>query len=102
MTKKEFKEYCDFHKYTGAGRENDITALFYDWKSNEEGHGFKYCVYARTQNASRTELLNVLYDFVTGKIEDIQEYYINIFVAQTDKQRFKVPISSSGLKGFYL
>jgi len=95
MNKKEFLELCDYHKYTGAGRENgDLNALFFDWKS---GEGYKYCVYARACNATKQQLVNVLYDFVTGKKQDVDEYYIQLIVAPADEFRFKVPISGSGL-----
>ncbi len=95
MNKKEFLELCDYHKYTGAGRENgDLNALFFDWKS---GEGYKYCVYARACNATKQKLVSVLYDLITGKKQDVDEYYIQLVVAPTDEFRFKVPICGSGL-----
>jgi hypothetical protein len=94
MTKKEFTERSDYHKYTGAGRNSgDVNALFFDWK---QGMGYKWCVYARACNATKQELVKALYDVVTGKREDV-EYYIQIVVAPTDEFRFKVPLSGSGL-----
>jgi hypothetical protein len=103
MNKKEFKALVDIHKYTGGGRENDITAVFFNWKSGEATDkwrgGFKYCVYARTSMATRDELINALYDIVSGKKEDVEEYYINLAAAPTDDFRFKVPISGGGLRG---
>ena len=96
MTKKEFLEFCDYHKYTGAGRDSgDMNALFFDWKT---GDGYKYCVYARACNATKQQLVDVLYDFVTDKKQDVDEYYIQLVVAPQDELRFKVPISGSGLR----
>ena len=102
MTKKEFLEYVDYHRYTGAGRTTgDLNALFYDWKQgtttdNKIFVGFKYCVWARACNATKKELVDLLYNFITGKIEDTP-WYVQLTVALTDRQRFKVPIAGSGL-----
>jgi hypothetical protein len=92
MTKKEFQLRCDYHKYTGAGKENDISAIFYDRTSD----GNKYCVYARTSNAGKKALIDELYKVISGEIEDTV-WYIQLVVAETDEQRFKVPIMGSGL-----
>jgi hypothetical protein len=102
MNKKDFKALVDIHKYTGGGRENDVTAVFFDWKSGEatdRWRGFKYCIYARTSMATRDELINALYEIVSGKKEDVEEYYINLAAAPTDDFRFKVPLCASGLGG---
>jgi hypothetical protein len=95
MTKKEFNELVSIHKYSGAGRENDITAIFFDWMS---GKGFKYCVNTYTRNIKRQELLNVLYGVVTETLtaEDVP-YFVQVDIAETDEKRFKVPIMGSGL-----
>jgi len=95
MTKKEFLKLCYYSKYTGAGRnDGDTNALFFDWKT---GDGYKYCVYARACNATKADLVTALYDFVSGKTEDVQEWYIQLVVAPLDELRFKVPLSGSGL-----
>ena len=95
MTKKDFLTRCDFHKYTGAGRDKgDMNALFFDWKL---GYGYKYCVYSRACNATKQELVNVLYYLVTGEKDDVDEYYINLYIAPIDELRFKIPIMGSGL-----
>ena len=47
-------------------------------------------------NATKEELFNMLYEIVTGKREDTP-WYIQIVTAQTDEQRFKIPLSSGGL-----
>lgn len=101
MTKKDFKEMASVHRYTGGKKENNITAIFFEWKSGDKDGkyfgGFKYCVYARAVNATTEELLKALYDFVTGKTDDIKEWWINMIFAETDQQRFKVPLDSNGL-----
>jgi hypothetical protein len=104
MTKKEFKEMASVHRYTGTGRENNITAIFFEWKSGTKDNkifcGFKYCVYARQVNATTEELLKALYDFVTGKTDDIKEWWINMIFAENDQQRFKVPLDAGGLYAY--
>ena len=96
MIRKEFIEKSDFHKYTGRTKENSTNALFFDWKSNDEGNGYKYCVFARATCATKADLVKTLHDFVEGKIDDT-DWWIQLVVAPTDKQRFKVPISGGGL-----
>jgi hypothetical protein len=99
MTKKDFKERVSVHNY-GRSRDSRLIAIFFDWKTGDINGkyfgGFKYCVFARGCNAKQNELFNMLYDIVTERIEDTP-WYIQLIVAQTDEQRFKVPLSSSGL-----
>jgi len=95
MTKKEFKELASVHQY-GKRSKGGITAIFFDWKDDEKGRGFKYCVYTRMVNATQNKLLNMLHDFIEGRIEDT-DWYVQLIIAPTDEQRFKVPIMSSGL-----
>lgn len=88
MTKKEFKERCGFHKY---GTRN---AIYFDWKSEQTNGkwvvGYKYMVKADNKNLSKTELLNLLYEWVT---KQIQPSYLCLYkYASTDEERFKVPI----------
>lgn len=92
MNRKEFDEKCDYHKYTGCGRENDVSAIFFE--SNQNGN--KYCIYARTMNAGKKVLMDTLYKFIQGKIEDTI-WYIQLVIAETEEQRFKVPLQASGL-----
>ena len=97
MTKAEFLERADYHKYTAGRTTGDLNALFYDQKSgstpdNKSFVGFKYCVWARACNATKKQLVDLLYDFIQGKIEDTP-WYVQLTVALTDTQRFKVPIS---------
>ena len=102
MTKKEFTSRCSVHHYTGAGRDYNQTAVFFDWKSERTSTtdvvGFKYCVATYTRNISQKDLINVLYDIVT-KGEDNADvpYFVAVDIAQDDTKRFKVPIMGSGL-----
>jgi len=100
MTKKDFKTRVNVQKY-GRGRdENNVFAIFFDWKSGDKDGkyfgGFKYCIYARCVNATKEELFNILYDLITDKIKDTP-WWTNVHYAETDEQRFKIPLSSSGL-----
>lgn len=94
MKKKDFKERCSFHHY-GRRRDSSIKAIFFDWQVGENFRGYKYCVFARSCNATKAELETALYNLVT-KDEDAP-WYIQTIVAQKDEQRFKVPLVSSGL-----
>lgn len=102
MTKKEFIESADYHQYRGAGKDNgNMNALFYDWQQgttidNKLFIGFKFGAFARQCNATKKELTDVLYDFVTGRINKAP-WYITLVYAKTNEQRWKVPISGSGL-----
>ena len=101
MTKKEFRELTDYHKYIGGAKENAVNALFFGWREIEiDGHkyrGFSHCIYARAVNATKKVLEETLYDFLTGKIENT-DYYIQLVAIQNDKQRFRVPLSGNGLR----
>ncbi|MCK9543420.1 MAG: hypothetical protein M0R03_15475 [Novosphingobium sp.] len=94
MTKKDFRERCSFHHY-GTRRDSSLKAIFFDWQEGENFRGYKYCVFARTCNATKAELENALFELVTE--EKNTPWYIQTIVAQKDEQRFKVPIMSSGL-----
>ena len=97
MTKKEFKERLSYHRYTGRPKVVNINAIFFDWKEGEDFRGYKYCIYSRAINATKAQLEAMLYDFIHGKIEDV-EWNIQLVVADTDQERFKVPIMGSGLR----
>jgi len=98
MTKKDFIEACDYHKY-GNRNEYGMIALFFDWKGGENFRGFKYCVYARALKSNKKELINALYDLVFNDKDT--DWWINCRVAVTDEERFKVPIVASGLRCNY-
>lgn len=97
MTKKDFKELVSVHHYGSVRNPNHLTAIFFEWKTNDEGNGFKYCIFARNCNAKKDELLNLLYDFIEEKIPDVP-WYVQLIMAMSDKQRFKVPLDSGGLR----
>lgn len=92
MTKKEFNEMTSYHKY---GNRNGLIAMFFGWKQTEEGTGYKFAVFARACNSNKKELTNALYDLVENDADT--PWWINCAIAPTDKQRFKVPLMSSGL-----
>lgn len=91
MTKKSFIEDVDYHKY---GKK---TVLFYDWKNGdstkgEHFRGFKYMVWVHKENATKKELMDIFYQWVNGLIDQVP-YYVGYKFANTDDQRFKIPIS---------
>ena len=96
MTSKEFKEQANVQHYGSRRNPDCLTAIFFEWKSNDEGNGFKYCIFARNCNAKTDELLKMLHDFIELRIEDVP-WYVQLIIAMTDEQRFKIPLNSSGL-----
>lgn len=92
MTKKDFKELCDFHTYTEwNGKQTRINAIYVEHRATDEGSGFKYAVASDVENCTKAELLNIAYDFVVN--EKPVPYYVFSRYASTDAQRFKVPLS---------
>ena len=89
MTKKDFKTRCDFNHVYGRGA-NRINAIYVDWKSNEQGRGFKYAVATSVENCTKAELFNHLYEWIEHGT--YLPHYIYSKFAQYDSQRFKVPI----------
>jgi hypothetical protein len=94
LTKKEFKEMCSFHRYTGSGVV--LNAIFFDWKSERTptGYtvGFKYMVKGYTRECTKKQLFDLLYGWVTNGITTMP-HYADYKFAETDDQRFKVPLS---------
>ena len=88
MSKKSFKEMCSFHEY-GKGKTKR-NAIYFDWKENDEGRGFKYMVKARVENATKKELFDVLYDWVANEVQP--PWYVEYRYAHVDEKRFKVSI----------
>lgn len=93
QTKKAFKEICDLaHVY---GRSIDrFNTIYFEWKVTEKGRGFRLAVAARASACTKAELFNHFYDYVTNNVE--LPYFVLTRRAETDEQRFKVPISFSG------
>jgi len=91
-TKKEFKERCSFHLYTGVGYNRTKTnVIFFDWQDTENGRGFKYGVAADRTNCSKADLFKHLFEWVTKEVS--LPYYVRYKFAETDANRFKTPIS---------
>ena len=88
MTKKDFKEKCDVHEYGRGYKKRN--AIYFDWQDTSNGRGFKFMVKAPITNAKRVELYKILYDWVTKAIQP--PYYVEYKYAETDQQRFKVPV----------
>lgn len=89
LTKKAFKELCSVHVY-GKGQRK-LNAIYFDWKYNQEGIGFKYVVKANIQNCKLNELYNYLYDWVFGELQP--PYFVQYRYAATDAERFKVQLT---------
>lgn len=89
ITKKDFKERCDFHVYSGGKEKHNV--IYYDWKETDDGRGFKYAVAAERENATKKELFDALYDWVIK--EKSLPYYIRYLYAPDDSKRFKVKLS---------
>jgi len=93
MTKKQFKELCNFQVFTGVGRR--VNAMYFDWKSEPNGEtyivGFKYMAYADVTNCTKADLFTAFYKWVIK--EQHLPWYINYKYATTDSERFKVSLS---------
>jgi len=89
MTKKEFKEGCSFHEF-GSGR-NKVNAIYFGWKSDKFGTGFKYGVAAEIESCTKAELFDEMYKWIENGI--YLPYYVYSRFAQYDSQRFKAPLT---------
>lgn len=94
MTKKKFKEHCDLTHVYGRGASK-INSIYFDWKDNENGKGFKYAVATSIENGTKAELFNDFYNWVCKEIT--LPYWIFSKYAKDDTQRFKVPITFNNL-----
>jgi hypothetical protein len=89
MTKKEFKERCSFHTYTGwNGRRIKHNAIYFDWQA---GSGFKYAVAMNIVDGTKAELFEAMYKWLFESIA--LPYYIRYRCAESDEKRFKVGLS---------
>jgi len=92
VSKKEFKELCSFHTYKGwDGHRVKYNAIYFDWKSTDEGLGFKYAVAMNIKDGTKAELFTELYKWVCECVA--LPWYIRYKYAVEDKQRFKAGIS---------
>ncbi len=85
MTKKEFKERCSFHVY-GKGQKKR-NAIYYDYLPSL---GFKYMVKAEVRNSTKSELFDVLFDWVMHEV--IPPWWVDYRYAENDDKRFKVSL----------
>jgi hypothetical protein len=94
MTKKEFKEKCSFHTYTGHGIR--INAIFFDWKTGYENDkffaGFKYMVKANVENLTKNKLFDLMYEWIISKSNTQLPWYVGYKYASSNDFRFKVPL----------
>jgi type IV secretory pathway VirB6-like protein len=98
ITKKEFKNECRSETYTGwSGHRVRKNAFYFGYKSGEINGkyfgGYKYMVAADYKDCSKADLLNLLYNWVTGKLETALPYYVKHRFAATDEERFKISLS---------
>ena len=91
MTKKEFKEQCNFRRY-GTRNTDKLNAIYFGWGGTvDTGIGYKYVVKGYTNDLSKAELTNVLYDWVFNEVQP--PWYVQYKYAENDSKRFKVKIS---------
>lgn len=95
MTKKEFKEKCSFHTYVGYHPRTRINAIYFGYESSstetEWWAGYKYMVAGNAKEIGKTDLFNQLYEWYTTG--NRPEGVTRTKYAETDKERFKVPLS---------
>lgn len=89
LTKKEFFEFCSVHVY-GRGK-GKINAIFFDYTEK----GYKWSMHCRIENGTLADLKKAFYEWVVKGSNP--EWWFPYRVAQSDEQRFKVPISSCRL-----
>ena len=93
QTKKAFREICDTGHVYGRGA-NRWNTIYFEWRDNDKGRGFRLAVAARASACTKAELFNHFYDWVTYNAQ--LPYYVLRRVAETEEQRFKVPLGFSG------
>jgi hypothetical protein len=89
ITKKDFKEIASHHLFRGHGVRTNV--FYYGWKDTDNGRGFKFAVASDTENTTKAELFDVLYDWVVNEVEP--PYTVRYKFAPTDEKRFKVSLS---------
>lgn len=103
ITKKEFKELCSFHVYTGGGNKHNV--IYFDHKVVRDetakadelfgkpliGRGFKYGVALDIQEGTKADLIKHAYNWIVKEIN--LPYFVRYKYAIEDKNRFKVPLS---------
>jgi len=89
MSKKALKELASHHLYKGYGVRTNV--FYFDWLETSKRRGFKYAVASDTENTTKAELFDVLYNWVVNEVQP--PYYVRYKFAETDEKRFKVGIS---------
>ena len=89
MTKKDFKNECYFQVFTGRGVR--INAIYFDYKSDEHGRGYKHGVATNTENCTKAELFDHFYNWINNGIN--LPYYVYVKFAPFDSQRFKLDMT---------
>jgi hypothetical protein len=89
-SKKSFRELCDFNHVYGKGKDKTNT-IFFGWKQNEEGIGFKYAVAMHIENGTKAELFEAMYQWVCNSVA--LPFYVRYKCAVNDVNRFKVPLA---------
>jgi hypothetical protein len=94
MTKKAFKELCNFQTYTG--HRVKINAIYFDFKqgTDDDGKffiGYKYMFYSNVKNISKQDLFNRFYEWIFDQVHPTN--YIRYRYAENDQKRFKVSLS---------
>jgi len=93
-SKKAFKEALRADPYTSVGFGSKVTTwvLFWDWDPGVYGGrsaGYKFGCCA--SGVRKTDLVNQFYDYLF--VNGIHPDYSRLKIAETDEQRFKVPIA---------
>ena len=103
VTKRLLKQCASFHTYTGSG--NKIYAFFYEWKKCKDTDekywgGYKYLIKADAHYITKKELFELLYIWVNNGLEAVPEiingkiiYSVKYYMAKTNQERFKIPLS---------
>jgi hypothetical protein len=89
ITKKEFKEKVSVHVY-GKGKGRRVR-LFFDWNGDPDVGkiGYKYMLLSR--GITKDRIITDAYDILIKNENDSLCWY-DIKIAQTDNDRFKVPL----------
>jgi len=89
ITKKEFKKLVGVHVY-GKGKRRRVR-LFFDWNGDSDVGkiGYKYMLLG--WGITKDQIVTDAYDILIKNENDSLCWY-DIKIAQTDNDRFKVPI----------
>lgn len=93
MTKKEFKELCNFHVYTGYDgvKKTKHNVIYFDYKRDENVNGYKFAVALDIVYGTKAELIKQLYNWVFN--DTPVDWFVRYKLAETDEKRFKPSLS---------